>query len=280
MRYRIAHTSDYAYDRAVAVSYNEARLTPQRTEWQTPLETTLSVDPTTWQHRYVDYWGTEVRVFEANTSHRALGIRATSLVEVDSARRPQPTLHDWDDVHTDGVRDTWCEFLAETPLTKAPGELAALARQIAAHAAPGEAARAISGAVHEALTYQPGSTQVHTSASEAWDTRRGVCQDYAHLVVAALRHVGLPARYVSGYLHPAAEPEIGETLEGESHAWVEWWQGEWVEYDPTNAVPVAGRHVRIGAGRDYADVPPIKGVVAGGHSSTELTVSVELTRLA
>ena len=151
---------------------------------------------------------------------------------------------------------------------------------MAGRSAPGDAARDISLAVHEALTYLPGSTQVQTSAAEAWQERSGVCQDYAHLVVGALRHVGLPARYVSGYLHPAASPEVGQTLSGESHAWVEWWQGEWVAFDPTNAVEVGNRHVMVGAGRDYADVPPIKGIVAGGHSDSALTVTVELTRMA
>ena len=130
------------------------------------------------------------------------------------------------------------------------------------------------------MTYQPGSTEVHTLAAEAWADRRGVCQDYAHLVVGALRHVGLPARYVSGYLHPAKEPEIGVLTSGESHAWVEWWLGEWVAYDPTNAADVGERHIMIGAGRDYNDIPPIKGIVAGTRVTAQMSVSVDLVRLA
>jgi transglutaminase-like putative cysteine protease len=131
-----------------------------------------------------------------------------------------------------------------------------------------------------ALTYMPGATQVHTTAAEAWNERRGVCQDYAHLVVGALRHVGVPARYVSGYLYPNADPQIGDTARGESHAWVEWWLGEWAAHDPTNLAAVGERHVMVGSGRDYGDVPPIKGIVAGQHDTVGLEVTVDLTRLA
>ena len=279
-RYRIEHASRYTYDHTVAASYNEARLSPQLTDYQTPLESSLQVEPATWQHRYVDYWGTQVRVFEASAAHRALDVRASSLVEVDSARRRSAPVLGWNDLHAAAVADRWCEFLTQTRLTRASEELAQLAQDVAARNDPGDAAREISAAVHEALTYLPGATHVHTSAAEAWQARAGVCQDYAHLVVGALRHVGLPARYVSGYLHPSAEPEIGTTVAGESHAWVEWWQGAWTAFDPTNTVEVADRHVIVGIGRDYADVPPIKGIVAGGHSDTELSVTVELTRLA
>jgi transglutaminase-like putative cysteine protease len=129
------------------------------------------------------------------------------------------------------------------------------------------------------MTYMTGVTAVHTTAAEAWDERRGVCQDYAHLVVGALRHVGMPARYVSGYLHPNAVPGIGDSAYGESHAWVEWWLGAWVAHDPTNLADVAERHVIVGTGRDYGDVPPIKGIVAGQHNTVGLEVTVELTRL-
>jgi len=280
VRYRITHASRYAYDDAVAVSYNEARLTPMRLSWQTPLETALLIEPGTWQHHYQDYWGTEVCVFEATTAHRTLDVHATSLVEVDASLRPAPTVDDWAAVRDPAVADRWCEYLASTPLTAVPRELADRAARIASRSRPGDAAREISRCVHDALTYEPGSTQVHTSAAEAWRDKRGVCQDYAHLVVGALRHVGLPARYVSGYLHPAAEPAVGQTHRGESHAWVEWWQGEWVAFDPTNAAEVGSRHVMVGAGRDYADVPPIKGIVAGELSTADLEIAVELTRLA
>ena len=280
-RLRVHHVSRYSYDRPVSVSFNEARLTPLATPWQLPLESVLRIDNGTWQHQYVDYWGTQVRVFEAQRAHEALLVDATSVVEIDVSRRPPARLDtSWDDLRTSDVLDRFAEFLVQTRSTEPAAELAAAADDVSAGATPHETALALCTRVHDAMTYLPGSTGVHTAASEAWAARSGVCQDYVHLVVGALRQVGVPARYVSGYLHPRnAAAQIGEPAIGESHAWVEWWLGEWVAHDPTNDVPVSERHVLVGRGRDYNDVPPIKGII-GGSASTVLDVSVEVTRLA
>ena len=129
------------------------------------------------------------------------------------------------------------------------------------------------------MEYVPGSTGVRTSAQEAWSLRKGVCQDIAHLTLGMLRAVGIPARYVSGYLFPLAGGAVGDTVAGQSHAWVEWWCGDWVPFDPTNGVPIGVRHVTVAHGRDYADVTPLKGVYHGAPS-TDLGVTVEITRLA
>ncbi len=280
-RYRIEHISRYEYDRSVTRSFNEARLTPLQTPWQTRLESRISVEPMTWSHPYLDYWGTEVRVFEVDKIHHALEVRASSLVELDATRRPAPSGDkSWAELRRGRVRDEFVEYLAQTPSTEPPAELADLADSIAADHPPVEAAGLIGEAVHAAVIYRSGVTQVHTTAGEAWTAGSGVCQDHAHLVVGALRHIGVPARYVSGYLHPSREPRIGQPTVGESHAWVEFWLGEWVAQDPTNLAPVGERHVMVGTGRDYADVPPIKGIVAGAHETVGLTVQVELTRLA
>ena len=121
---------------------------------------------------------------------------------------------------------------------------------------------------------------MRTSAREAWEQRKGVCQDLAHLTAGMLRSLGIPARYVSGYLLPdAATPRSGGTVEGQSHAWVEWWLGAGSGWDPTNGIPVGSRHVLVARGRDYDDVPPLKGVYQGA-SSAMLGVGVELTRLS
>jgi transglutaminase-like putative cysteine protease len=125
----------------------------------------------------------------------------------------------------------------------------------------------------------PGATGVHTSAAQAWDVRKGVCQDFAHVAVGILRNLGVPARYVSGYLQPRSDAEVGEKLRGESHAWVEWWSGSWQAWDPTNGRPAGPDHVLVARGRDYDDVPPLKGIYSGAGSG-ELFVTVELTRLA
>ncbi len=280
-RLRVHHLSRYSYDQPVTVSFNEARLTPLTTPWQTPLELVLIVDEATWQHTYVDYWGTQVRAFEAQRPHADLVVDATSVVEVDATRLPRARLDtSWDELGTDAVADRYGEFLVQTHSTEPDDELSALVADTAAHDTPHETALALCTRVHDTMTYLPGSTGVHTAASEAWAARSGVCQDYVHLVVGALRHVGVPARYVSGYLHPKnSEAVIGEPVLGESHAWVEWWLGEWTAHDPTNLADVAERHVMVGTGRDYGDVPPIKGIVAGQHDAVGLQVSVELTRL-
>ena len=278
-RYLIEHTSRYEYDRSVSASFNEARLTPLQMPWQIRIESTIAIDPVTWSYHYTDYWGTEVRVFEANHAHRSLDVRASSVVEVDASRRPRPRALTWPELRDPELRDRFVEYLAQRLATEPPRELAELAESIAADSPPDAAAHRISRAVHDTMTYTPGVTEVHTTAAEAWDERHGVCQDYAHLLVGALRHAGMPARYVSGYLYPNGDPQIGDSARGESHAWVEWWLGEWAAHDPTNLADVAERHVMVGTGRDYGDVPPIKGIVAGQHKTVSLEVAVALTRL-
>ncbi len=280
-RYRINHTSTYAYDQAVTASYNEVRQTPAAAPWQIPLESVLRVDQSSWHYRYIDYWGTSVHVFEAHAPHRELVVEVTSLVEVDGARRPSATGRiGWDELRSAATTDRFDEYLATAPSTMPPLEVADLADSLAADLEPAETAVAIMHGVHHAMTYLPGSTGVHTLAAEAWEAGSGVCQDYAHLVVGALRHVGIPARYVSGYLHPSTEPAVGVEVGAESHAWVQCWLGSWTDHDPTNLAQVDERHVLVGVGRDYADVPPVKGIVAGTPVTTALDVHVAITRQA
>lgn len=133
--------------------------------------------------------------------------------------------------------------------------------------------------VRSNLEYAPGATEVHTSAVEAFEGRQGVCQDFAHVALALIRGMGIPARYCSGYLHPNADASIGAELRGESHAWVEAWTGEWAGVDPTIGWPAGERHVLVARGRDYADVSPLKGIYQGG-ATQDLDVDVLLTRMA
>ncbi|SDJ01888.1 Transglutaminase-like enzyme, putative cysteine protease [Frankineae bacterium MT45] len=282
-RMRIRHTSRYDYDGPVTASFNETRLTPLLLPWQNPLETLLNVDAdgqqASWQHAYSDYWGTWVRAFEVQAPHTSLGVEAVSLVEVNDAGRPTPDLEmSWDSVRSDAVYQRFGEYLTQTARTEPNEELAAIAAEVGADLAPHQAALAVCNRVRETVTYVPGSTGVNTSATQSWEAGAGVCQDYAHIVVGALRHIGLPARYVSGYMHPDRNAGLGEPVKGESHAWVQWWLGEWIGHDPTNDSSIGERHVLVGTGRDYTDAPPIKGLVAGSATS-ELSVSVEITRL-
>ncbi|MFT3887635.1 MAG: transglutaminase family protein [Arachnia sp.] len=139
-------------------------------------------------------------------------------------------------------------------------------------------ARAICAEVGEAMAYRRGVTGVNSTARDAWPTRSGVCQDIAHVTLGVLRAAGIPARYVSGYLHPDREAPVGVPVVGESHAWVEWYADQWRGFDPTNLVEIGESHVYVGHGRDYADVAPLRGVYAG-PSGSDMFVSVELTKL-
>ena len=164
-------------------------------------------------------------------------------------------------------------------LVAPPEDFAQRARpSLPTSALPGEAARALCALVADEVEYLPGATDVHTTAGRRGSSARGVCQDMVHLVIGGLRSIGIPARYVSGYLHPSPDPVIGETVVGDSHAWVEWWDDGWHAFDLTNAVEPDDRYVVVATGRDYDDVKPISGIYSGAATS-EMTVEVEVTRL-
>ena len=277
-RLRVVHTSTFRYDSAVVASYNEARMTPLSQQGQTVLETRIDVQPHTGWHEYRDYWGTAVSAFEVLTPHETMVITAEHLVEV--AERPQlRSPATWDTLRGAELRDRLAEFLSDTPTTAPPQDVVELAQQVAGDLEPADAALAVAAALRDQMEYIPGVTTVHTPASEAWTARAGVCQDIAHLVAGGLRAIGIPARYVSGYLHPDSEAPVGTTVLGDSHAWVEWWVGEWCAYDVTNRVVAGDHHVVLARGRSYDDVPPMRGIYAGaGTQAAE--VQVQITREA
>lgn len=278
-RLRVRHSTGYRYDTEVRASYNEARLTPLTGTAQLTLESRVQTSPPARQQRYWDYWGTQVTSFDLSTPHRELEVTAESVVETADAP-PPPVGATWGLLRSEQVADTHVEMLTPSARTVPEHDMTAVAAQTVEGLEPYDAALALLRRVHQDVAYRPGSTGVSTGAAEAWRQRSGVCQDIAHVSIALLRSVGVPARYVSGYLHPGGErAAIGETVRGESHAWVEAWLGDWWAYDPTNDVPVGQRHVVVARGRDYADVPPLKGVFSGGGSHS-LGVVVEVTRLS
>ncbi|WP_165067272.1 transglutaminase family protein [Marisediminicola senii] len=277
-RLRIRHTTGFHYEGEVTASYNEARMLPASADGQLVLYSNLEISPTSTAHNYVDYWGSKVSSFELLSPHRDLTLTANSLVEVNRFTHSPHTLS-WDDLAIASERAIeYVEQRGQTRRTDPPEEVVALAREIANDfLSPCEAAQRICVMIGEQVEYMTGVTEVHTTAAEAWEHRKGVCQDIAHLAIGALRAVGIPARYVSGYLHPKPNAEVGETVTGESHAWVEWYCGDWRGYDPTNQIDIGDRHVAVGRGRDYNDVPPLRGVYAGPFRSN-LFVKVEITR--
>jgi transglutaminase-like putative cysteine protease len=218
-----------------------------------------------------------VHAFDLHHPHRELTVVGRSVVETTVPAPPSDQVS-WDDLATDRIRDDFAELLAPTPAVPLDLRLTELAAELRQGNTPGGATRAAVDWVHDHLAYVPGTTGVHTSAIEAWDGGRGVCQDFAHLALALARALGIPSRYCSGYLHPNPDAGIGPTLEGQSHAWLELWTGDWQALDPTIGGPIGERHVIVARGRDYADVAPLKGIFHGGPTS-KLDVTVSLTRL-
>jgi transglutaminase-like putative cysteine protease len=278
MQLRIVHSTVFEYDGTATASYNQARMTPRTSAEQIVVHSRIEVWPPPWTQTYRDYFGTHVTAFEVFDPHQSLMVTSTSTVQTNRSAAPEPVLS-WEDLAQPAVRDTHTEYLANSTMVSLPDDLAERAKMLAAEIdSPSDAARAMCELVYDEVAYITGSTSVRTQAADAWVQRAGVCQDMAHLVIGGLRRMGIPARYVSGYQHPKKDPVVGDTVTGESHAWVEWWDGGWRGWDVANAVEPLDRHVVIAAGRDYVDVRPLSGIYSGAATSA-MTVEVKLTRL-
>jgi transglutaminase-like putative cysteine protease len=280
-RLRIEHTTSVRYAGPVITSFNEARMTPLTLPSQITHEARVSAGTGVPVWTYNDYWGTFVSVFDLPEPHDDLVIRAVSTVETEPfgaavATQERPS---WTELGETAASSRLLEFLLPTPVTTVAAEVSAAALAEISGLPPHAAAEAICARVHQHVTYLPGATGVRTSAQQAWDQGQGVCQDMAQIAVSLLRAAGLPARYVSGYLHPDPTAQPGSTSVGQSHAWVEYWAGSWTPLDPTSLAPVGERHVVVARGRDYVDVPPLKGIYHG-PSGGDMKVTVEVTRLA
>ena len=269
----IVHHTGFDYAEPVTLSYNEARMTPVSDACQLVRRSRLHISPSVAQGRYLDYFGTDVTTFEVTEPHVRLSVEAISLVE-----RRTPELSSGSVSHALDTRlgDRFLEDLTPTPRST-------IHQDVVDAAAAGQSlgdvhhlAENLAEFVRHNVRYVPGATSVQSTATEAWERRAGVCQDMTHLMVAILRELGVPARYVSGYLYPSTTIEPGEAIAGESHAWVEYWCGAWAGIDPTNGLRETERHVVVARGRDYDDVPPIKGIY-DGSGSTQLGVRVEMT---
>jgi len=275
-RLKINHVSGYRYRSTVSASYNEARITPLTTDSQTTIDARVDVEPVSRPFRYWDYWGTLVHAFDVHTPHTELVVTGSSVVETDLPQSADPDF-EWEGL-TD-VSEDLCEYLGPTRYVPLAPEIVEIASEFRHAATPRDAAVDLCGWVHSAMAYQPGSTAVSTSASEALATREGVCQDFVHVYLGVARALGVPCRYVSGYLHPSFEPVIGRPVKGQSHAWAQVWVGEWVALDPTSGEFPGLRHVEVARGRDYRDVAPLTGIYSGGAAHA-LEVEVELTRVS
>lgn len=280
MMLRIVHRTGYQYEGGGASSsYNEARMTPRSTLAQQVLHTRVEISPAAWTLTYTDYWGTSVTAFEVHDRHERLTVTSSATVDVQRTPAPGEGLS-WEQVRSEAVRASRREYLQVSDPVRPPEDLLAHVQQLAERAAsPRDCVEAVIDHIHSEIKYVPGATGVHTRAAEAWSARAGVCQDISNLTIGCLRSVGIPTCYVSGYLMPPTDPQIGDTHKGESHAWIRWWDGAWIGADPTNDVVPGERHVEVAQGREYGDVPPLRGIFTGTGTSS-MFVEVELTRLS
>lgn len=278
-RLQATHTTRYRYSAPIHQSYNEARLEPRSDRHQAVLSSRVEVEPSTRVVRHIDYWGSVVHHFDVQVPHDELTVIGRAVVET-GADPAGPGDASWAELADPVIRDQFEELLAPTRTVAASEELAAVAAELAAASAtPAEAAEAAVGWVHDRLEYRTGLTGVHSTVDEVLRHGFGVCQDFAHVSLALLRSMGIPSWYVSGYLHPVVDATIDEPHVGESHAWIAAFTGSVWPLDPTSLHPVAERHIRVAAGRDYHDVAPFRGIYAG-RADQELEVSVQLTRTA
>ena len=277
-RMRVVHATGYAYKAPVTASYNEARLTPRSDSRQNVIINRVETAPATRSYRYVDYWGTAVTAFDLHAPHIELEVTSSSVVETDKPESPAASAG-WAELASEEVVDRYHEVLTPTGYTPVSKRIDRVARHLAKGHDPHHAVLLAVEWVRNEMQYVPGTTGVHSSGLDALREGKGVCQDFAHLSLILLRAMGIPARYVSGYLHPKNDAAVGEPVKGESHAWIQAWTGSWWDYDPTNDTEINEQYISVGTGRSYADVTPLKGIYLG-HGSSELDVVVEMTRLA
>ena len=277
-RMRVVHATGYAYKSPVTASFNEARLTPRSDNRQNVILNRVETAPATRSYRYVDYWGPAVTSFDLHAPHTELEVIASSVVETEKPEYSEIDIT-WEDLDTEAVVDKYDEVLSPTHYVPASKRIERVGRRIAKYHEPAQAVIEAVSWVRDELKYVPGTTGVHTSGVDALREGKGVCQDFAHLTLMLLRGMGIPSRYVSGYLHPKRNAKVGDTVDGQSHAWIQAWTGEWWHYDPTNNTDINEQYISVGVGRDYADVTPLKGIYSG-EGSTDLDVVVEITRLA
>ena len=288
--YRVTHRTTYTYEEPVTASYGQLHLLPRELPGQRCRRAEVSVDPAPGVYRErLDFFGNRVGYFALHEPHERLTVTATSVVEVDErpdalplfGQRPWELVEEL--VDAGGEYDT-IQYALPSPRVPIEPRYREYA---AASFTPGrgvlEALASLCHRIHDEFDYRPGSTSVTTTLAELMDERRGVCQDFAHLGIACVRAVGLPARYVSGYLEtdpPPGKPKL-TGVDG-SHAWFSVFVPDagWVDVDPTNDQFAGGRYIVTAIGRDYSDVPPMNGVIYTEGKTEQLDVTVDVVALA
>jgi transglutaminase-like putative cysteine protease len=290
MFFEIVHTTEYHYEDSISLCHNTARLSPRSTRNQVCKKTNFRISPhPDVMSEYTDFFGNKVLYFAIQQEHRNLTVTVSSLVSCDESgsAAERPGREGWEEVR-DKLKASVPEFLdakqfvLETPMTIASREIVEYGAQSFEPGRPYfESVCDLIERIHQDFEFKTGFTTIATPLGTVMEQRKGVCQDFAHLSIACLRALGLPARYVSGYIETIPPPGR-EKLMGidASHAWFSaYFPGSgWIDFDPTNHMIPSDQHITIGWGRDYADVTPLKGIVlsSGNHA---LTVSVNVRRV-
>ncbi len=285
-RYRLFHITEFQYDGTVSESYNEVRLRPIQDEMQSCLSFRLITTPGSSPSSYLDYFNNWVHQFNILREHRSLKVEAECVVLVHA---PKETAADGLPLielaaMQAELNDEFYDLLAPSVFIPHTRDLIGLAES-AERESNGTVGGFIEAAVkliHSRFTYEKGATHVNSSIQDSLQSRSGVCQDFAHLLIGLARTRGLPARYVSGYMVPkktaAADASVEEVIGGQaSHAWAEIYVPGvgWIGEDPTLGCAAGLQHIRVAYGRDYGDVPPVRGVYKG-HAGQRLSVDVRV----
>lgn len=290
--YRVWHRTAYRYERMMTDGYTVAYVLPRSTPSQNVIETTVTFTPEPDEvDRDTDVFGNDVMQFGVHRGHDELVIEVTSTVELTPPSAPGAS-PPWE-----SVRDTAASLVGSAALDTAPfiasspfvdvGEHRLVLYELASMSfTPGrpivDAVIALCHDIFTTFDYDPSFSELSTPLDAVLANRRGVCQDFAHLSVGALRTLGLPARYVSGYIETEPPPGEARTFGADaSHAWCSVWIGDsgWLDLDPTNDHVPPTRHVTTAWGRDYGDVTPVRGVVIGPASTQTLDVNVDVSRV-
>ena len=285
-RYRIEHVSRFVYSEPVRRCTMSLCLQPLQAPGQRLVDFSVRTTPPARLTTETDPFGNTRHVLTLHRDHHLLEVVSTSEVEMD----PPPPLPDrlgvstWDEVRGMGADPRWWDFTGPSPLARPSPTLAEFVTQLGVEPRddPLVDLLALSSALNDAFEYLPGATSVDSTIDDILTSRKGVCQDYTHVLVAIARSWGVPTRYVSGYLYVTGDGsgQPGSAFGAATHAWAETRLPSlgWIGLDPTNRTLADQRHVRIAVGRDYRDVPPTRGVIEGGGDS-QLEVDVRMTLL-
>jgi transglutaminase-like putative cysteine protease len=276
--YSVRHTTKFHYEPAVRESLMEVRLQPRSEGDQRCLSFTLDVDPAANIMQYRDFAGNTVHHFDIAGTHKVVKVTAQSAVEVQPVPAPRAADGgDWADLDALIAGNDHWEMLLPSHFAQSSPPLEQLANELGwtRRGNPLALLTELNEAIYNLFAYVPNSTKVDSPIEDALRNRQGVCQDFAHIMIALVRRLQIPCRYVSGYMFHRDESEKDRSLEGASHAWVEALVPRlgWIAFDPTNNLVGGDRHIRVAIGRDYADVPPTRGVYKG-EAQSELSVAV------